>query len=293
MKIAHISDLHIASPSFNPLQIFSKEIVGNLNYLLNRRKILDSKKIYSWIDFIESLGVNLIVVSGDFSTTSSTKELELARAWIQTVKKRGIDLIAVPGNHDSYTSRSFQKKYFYTYLGSVLDFRGNEEIPFSLDEHGVMVKKAGTRLWIVAIDTTCYPSLLLSQGKFSLELENSLHKVLSSIPPDEKIVLVNHFSLFAQENPSKDLLQKERLTDLIRQYSNIQLYLHGHTHRHCIVDLRHENLPVIMDAGCLSQKDRSTWNLIDLKEQEAHVDVYLGKENEDWAVFKSYDFTWS
>jgi 3',5'-cyclic AMP phosphodiesterase CpdA len=293
MKIAHISDLHITSPSFNPLQIFSKEIIGNMNYFLNRRKSFDPKFIYDWLDFVESLNIDLVIVSGDFSTTSSSKELELARTWIQAVKKRGIDLFAIPGNHDSYTSHSYRNKSFYTFLGSVLDFRGDENIPFSLDEHGLIVKKINKDLWIIGLDTTCTPSLLLSQGKFSLPLEDALQKALSYIPKEAKVIVVNHFSLFAQENSAKDLLQKERLTDLLKLHPQIAFYLHGHTHRHCVVDLRHENLPIILDAGCISQKERSTWNLIEMNENNAHVDVYLGNKAPSWDILKSYNFAWS
>ncbi|MFI0478727.1 MAG: hypothetical protein ACH349_06395, partial [Candidatus Rhabdochlamydia sp.] len=75
-------------------------------------------------------------------------------------------------------------------------------------------------------------------------------------------------------SPEKGLKRSEALCDLIKKFPQVNLYLHGHTHRHCIADLRQSGLPIILDSGSIIEKKTGSWNLIELHEKEFWVENF-------------------
>jgi predicted phosphodiesterase len=111
------------------------------------------------------------------------------------------------------------------------------------------------------------------------------------------VILANHFPFFEQESIRKALTRSTQLKQQLARFSNVKLYLHGHTHRHCIADLRPNNLPIILDSGSTSNRETGSWNLIDISPKNCEVHVYRRKletkENEaTWLHADSRLFTW-
>jgi 3',5'-cyclic AMP phosphodiesterase CpdA len=267
VKIAQISDLHFANASLNPLQFFSKRWLGNLNALLSRKKVFCQERLRSLAGLLKEEKVSHLLVTGDISTTSHPKEFSMAQQLFSEIEERGISVHVLPGNHDNYTKRAFRKKTFYKFFDS------------PLQEKGVFVQPLAAHWWLVTLDTTLATSLISSQGKFSELLHANLLNALSFIPSSDQVILANHFPLFEHESPRKALLGAEKLRELIQEFPNIIFYMHGHTHAHCIADLRNSGLPIILDCGSTPHHKQGAFHLVELEKSRYTVKVFRWKES--------------
>lgn len=289
-RIAHISDLHFSKVSFDPGQFFSKRWLGNGNLLIFRKKRFAHEEIDSLLHQFKREGVQLVVVTGDLTSTAQKSEFELAQTFLNRLKNANLDLLVVPGNHDHYTKRAFATKRFYRYFSKPL----LQELPcssWSLEEHGIAVQPLKNSWWAVSLDTALATSLFSSQGLFSQEHEQRLHEALSQIPPDQNIVVINHFPLFSNESFRKQLLRSEELKKVLKQFPHVRLYLHGHTHRRSLADLRSLQLPIVADAGSIGMRPSPSWNLLQLDKQSLHFQSHFCT-NEQWQSTPINTFTW-
>lgn len=262
LRIAQISDLHFAEPDFNPLQLFSKRWLGNLNAFLSRNKVFCQDRLFALIPLLKEEKVSHLVVTGDLSTTSHPKEFANAKQFLTKVESLGISVHTLPGNHDNYTKRAFAQKTFYQFFNS------------PSKDTGISVKLLGANFWLITLDTTLATSLVSSHGYFSPEIEKHLELTLQAMPKDAKIILANHFPLFDQESPRKSLKRSNSLRTLILKYPQIVFYLHGHTHAHCIADLRESQLPIILDCGCTPHKATGAFHIIEIGKEHYNVKVF-------------------
>ena len=290
IRIAHISDLHFSKPSLHPGQFFSKRWLGNLNLLFSRKKDFDTERLQSLANLYQELKVNYLIITGDLSTTSLESEFSEAAEFIEQFKKVGIEVFCLPGNHDHYTKKAFQQKLFYHYFPSNFS---PEKTSASLREEGVTLKHLGEGWWLIAIETALATSLISSRGFFSPELEKNLTKILLQLPKDDKVILANHFPLFNNDGPRKALKRASALQEQLQKFPNVKLYLHGHTHRQCIADLRANNLPIVLDSGSASHCERGSWNLIEISPQGCQVQTFqYDLPHLRWQPAKQAAFEW-
>ncbi len=279
IRIAHISDLHFSKATFNPLQFFSKRWLGNINLIFSRQQDYLAERLFPLVSLFKELDVEHVIITGDLTTTSLRQEFLLASALVSQFKEAGFSVLALPGNHDHYTKRAFRKKLFYQFF----------DPPF--DEQGIAVKPLGKGWRLIALDTAIATSLISSRGYFSPLLEKRLEKILSEIPSDEAVVLANHFPFFQHDSPRKRLERGVELKNLIARFPRIKFYLHGHTHRHCVADLRPNGLPIILDCGSTAHRIDGTWNLIDITPSGSTVDIYRWEDN--WQTRERLAFSWT
>jgi len=274
MKIAHISDLHYAQLSWSPSQFFSKHWIGNLNLLLCRKKDYLQDHLNPLPELFKTLDVEYVIISGDLSTTSQQGEFKLAAEFVQKLKDQGLEVLTIPGNHDQYTGKAYQNQRYYDYFDH--SFGVGEEVidKFSLKEHGVTAKKLRNEWWIIALDTTLATSLFSSRGLFSVAVESKLKELLNLIPEHHKIILVNHFPFFQNDIPRVCLERGKEFKALLRSFPKIKFYLHGHSHRHCIADLRVEGLPIVCDSGSTPHREKGTWNLLEFSPKGFSIEVF-------------------
>src|SRR5690606_33890490 len=97
MRIAQISDLHYTHITWNPLRFLSKRLFGLWNWVLFREKEFFPEQLEPLPALFRELKVDLVLLGGDFSTTSLLEEFELASQLIQQISQ---PWIAIPGNHD-------------------------------------------------------------------------------------------------------------------------------------------------------------------------------------------------
>ncbi|MEM8727553.1 MAG: metallophosphoesterase [Chlamydiota bacterium] len=267
IKIAHISDLHFSRFSPNPAQFFSKRWLGNLNLLLNRAKEHLNERPFSLIPIFKEKGITDVIISGDLTTTSTEQEYKIAERFVASLKDLGMAVFTVPGNHDHYTKKAGRRKVFYE------SFPSPRRKPFSLATHGVTTLPL-TEGWHLALMDTTYPSSLVSSnGYFSPTVEENLKNLLGKIDPEENIILVNHFPFFQHDRPRRRLIRGEKLRRVIASHPNIQIYLHGHTHRRTVADLRPNQLPIILDSGSTGHL-KGSWNELRLEASSLELTVH-------------------
>ncbi|MGE0199238.1 MAG: metallophosphoesterase [Simkaniaceae bacterium] len=277
VRIAHLSDLHFSKYSWDLAQLFSKRWIGNLNLLLGRGDQFLNERPFTLLETLKEMQVTHVIISGDLTTTSYKKEYLLAQAFVETLKKEGMQVFLIPGNHDHYTKKADRTKAFYHYFPSKYTHASGEIDQFSLSEHGVTTCPLTDGWRLVLLDTTVATPLTSSEGFFSPVVEKNLTHLLSLIDPEEKILLVNHFPFFQHDKPKRRLERGQALQTLIASHPNIHLYLHGHTHRRTIADLRPNGLPLILDSGSTGHQSGS-WNLLQLQGNRLNLSVFQWKE---------------
>lgn len=287
IKIAHISDLHFSHLTFSPSQFFSKRWIGNINLIFSRKQDYQPEKLQGLADYFAEAGVTHLFITGDLSTTSLDEEFKKAKDFIESFEKVGIQVFAIPGNHDHYTKSSYKENTFYYFFKE----RFTETCPFSLKTNRVTASRLSPKWWIAAMDTAYATSLISSRGRFSENIETELRTLLSKIPKDENILILNHFPLFQNDSPRKELLRADALQKLLRGHPNVKLYLHGHSHRHCIADLRSCGYPVVLDSGSTARHREGTWNLLELFDDRCNITAFQHK-NGDWTSFKNAIVQW-
>lgn len=277
LKIAHISDLHFSKILFSPTQFFSKRWIGNLNVILNRRKIHLNEKPLEFIPFLQKHNFTHVFISGDLSTTSYRKEFLIAKHYIEKIENLGIKVFIIPGNHDCYLKHTEKKKIFYRYFDKNLENLKKEKVLKIALQEG---------LWLILLDT-CQPCpFYLSQGLYSLKQDILLRETLSSIAPHEKIIIMNHFPLFQYESKRRSLKGAALLQNTIKNFQNVIMYCHGHTHKNTIADLTASSYPLILDSGSLSHRDLSSFNSIDIFNNKIIVQAFKYHSKNTWEPFK-------
>jgi 3',5'-cyclic AMP phosphodiesterase CpdA len=285
LRLAHISDLHFAYLSWNPLQIFSKRWLGNLNFALNRRSAFDhQERLPALLDLFKKRGITHVLISGDVSITSHPEEFKRANAFVSELQRAGHETFVVPGNHDHYTRHAYNKKLFYSYFPSQFD----KHSKWNLKEHCITSICLQPRLWLVTLDTATPTSLLSSQGYFSEKMEFHLNELLELIPKSDQIILLNHFPFFQNDRVKNRLLRGDALRKVIERHPNILFYLHGHTHRQVIADLRENQLPIVSDPGSTLQRTRGGCHLIGINEEKIQVEVFSWEDQ--WQCAKQHEF---
>ncbi len=281
MRIVQISDLHFTHLTWNPLRLLSKRLLGHLNWFFSRKTNFSYEPLKELPSLFQELNVDLILWGGDFTTTALFKEYEEASRFIQQFPQKAI---AIPGNHDHYTYRSFREKHFYQF------FSNPQTSPFTLKEHSLEIHPIAPHWHLIALDTARPTPPTSSRGLFSETLEEKLKHALEQIPKENFVILFNHYPFFEQEHSSRNLDRKEALRKILEETPQIRLYLHGHTHRHAVADLRPNQLPILLDSGCPVQKQKATWNLIDLLPDTCEVSAYHWEDS--WCPFRKEKFLW-
>lgn len=279
MRIAQLSDFHFTRITWNPVRLCSKRLFGNLNWILSRRKVFCEEHLSLLPPLLSELKVDLLLLGGDFTTTATHEEYEVAKKFVSTFKQ---PWIAIPGNHDTYTYRSFRQRRFYKYLS-------NQNTP-KLEENGVEAHQIASSWWVVALDT-CRPTPPSSaRGLFPQKTEQNLESLLQKIPSSHSILMLNHYPFFQNDVPQHNLERGEVLEALLSRHPNVRAYLHGHTHRHILADLQKSGLPLILDSGSCAQGTWSSWNLLDLSNEQCTITVYNWKKS--WQPVRKETIAW-
>jgi len=291
LRIAQISDIHFSKIVINPFQIFSKRFIGNLNLLFFRRKLHDGNRVFTLPLLLKELGVTHVIITGDLTTTSFEKEFLLARRFINELEAVDLSTYLIPGNHDHYTKRAYKKKIFYRYFPKQFS---NSFPLFNLEKHGVTADYLGNNIYLVGMDTTLATSAYYSTGYFSATVEESLTTLLQQLPKNSRIILANHFPLFQHENPRRVMNRADALQKLVKEFPSIQIYLHGHTHRRCLADLRPSSFPLILDSGSVSHETLGSFHVMDLSEKDLGIQVYSWDKDHQphpWKVIQHDTFS--
>jgi 3',5'-cyclic AMP phosphodiesterase CpdA len=261
LRLVHISDLHFAEPTWSPLQFFSKRWLGNFHLLFSRQFDYLPERLVSLPNLWKSKRATGVVVSGDLTTTSRREEFERASSFVRSFSST-LPTVVVPGNHDQYTKTAHRGQWFYDYF------------PSEMKHHGVSMRELSSEWWLIAFDTAIATPLISSEGLFSETTEETLHNLLLTLPKNAKVIATSHYPFFPYLPKRKTLRRGHALEAFFRSHPQIRLYLHGHSHRHTIADLRADGLPIVLDSGSASSRKSGTWNLLEITNTSCTIEVF-------------------
>lgn len=288
MRIAQVSDFHFTHLTWNPFRLLSKRIFGNANWFFLRKKHFFEEQVEPLADLFQELGVDLVLLGGDFTTTALKEEFQKADRFVKKIRQ---PWIAIPGNHDHYTLRSYRGKHFYRYFANKRKEIVHPVEFFTLKDHGIEAHRVAKGWWLIAMDTSLATNPYSSKGLMSEKLEAYLEEVLTLIPKGESVLLLNHYPFFQNDEARRNLQRGEALEALLKRHPRVRLYLHGHTHRHTVADLQQSALPIVLDSGSCSQGRKGAWNLIDLKPDGCTVSTY--RWDHAWTKTRTEEFAWT
>ena len=111
-RLIHVSDIHFWRYALNPVQLFSKRLLGMGSLLVQRARKFRLERIEEVVERVRSLSPDHILITGDLTTTALPVEFRAARKalepWLTDPKTTTI----LPGNHDRYTIRSHRDRRF-------------------------------------------------------------------------------------------------------------------------------------------------------------------------------------
>lgn len=112
LRIAHVSDLHVLSPSGTELRrvLFNKRVTGYANLLMSRGRVYRRESLLAVMARAASQADHL-VVTGDITNLSLEGEYEEAVRLLDDAA-RSVEVTVVPGNHDVYLPTVFHARRF-------------------------------------------------------------------------------------------------------------------------------------------------------------------------------------
>lgn len=222
-SICHIADLHFWRVVRNPLRMLNKRFLGNLTVCLLRRHRFIMAHAEPFADGVAATGVQHVLLTGDFSSTSLDEEFAMATAFVRGLRQHGLEVYLVPGNHDAYTFEACRKKRFERHFAEFLPEGG---YPARITLPG------GTPLILVP---TAIPNALSSRGLVSratLETVRALLDACSAGP----VLVASHYPLLFRTasygSPRQHRLRNAgALRELLGTCGRPVLHVAGHVHR--------------------------------------------------------------
>ena len=247
--LLHLTDFHFWEIVFNPLRFMNKRFIGNVNVVLRRRHEFFMDRAEAYADYAASLKAVDALLTGDFTSTSTAREFELARLFVLHLEQNGIAPVAIPGNHDVYTFESVRKKRFQKFLGQWLP---DEDLPC------IITLRGGTPILLVP---TVRPNFMSSQGFVNARVIEQVTALLESI--DRPVIVAAHYPLLHQTGDyvapvGRRLLNAHLLRDAVGKHPHPVLYMAGHNHRfHLERDPEFPRLTHLCTGAFLRQDERT------------------------------------
>lgn len=264
MRVAHITDLHVEVPP-QLGQLFSKRALGVVNlYLMGRAAHFTRPTVEALVDAVVRIEPDLVVCTGDLTSTATPEEFTLAAALLAPVTER-FPFLALPGNHDVYTTESLGR--FQQHFG---EFANGGSWPFVRHFGGVD---------FVAIDVS-RPDFL-SRGLTPSAQLQALDALLADGAAPAVVAL--HYPLRDRRGEpygpfTRNLENAGALERVLARHPRVLAVLHGHEHHGYRTVIPREGAPILsLNPGAsgyayLPDRRRTAhFNLYDLRGGEVEV----------------------
>jgi 3',5'-cyclic AMP phosphodiesterase CpdA len=273
-RIAHVSDLHVLSPSGVELRriLFDKRVTGYANLVLKRARVYRRDYLVSVLTEAAASSDHL-VVTGDITNLSLEAEYEEAVRLLRDVA-RGVEVTVVPGNHDIYLPAIHHERRFPHHFGEF----GESDLPaLALDLPAgrfPCVKLRGPAAIIGLSSAVPRPPFVsagfLGKAQLAALAQVLLHPEVSRRTP---VVLIHHSPLdsyFRLEQLRGGLVDASALRDSLQCVARgLVLYGHLHVRQHARLSTASGGLDVVCaTAAGLDHPDdriRAGFNLYELE----------------------------
>ncbi|MBD8891347.1 metallophosphoesterase family protein [Roseibium litorale] len=229
-KLAHLSDPHLGPlPDPKLIQLFSKRILGYLNWRRNRSGSMTGNCLEQLVEDMKAQAPDHIAVTGDLVNIALPLEIIGARNWLEDVGDPH-DVSVIPGNHDAYVPGALRRARtaWLPYMSGD-DADASPPLPDS-DAVFPYVRKRGN-LAIVGVSTARASGPWFATGRVGIKQTRRLRAILEELGEEGlfRVVLIHHPPFHNATHWHKRLSDASRVRAVIKR-AGAELILHGHTH---------------------------------------------------------------
>lgn len=220
-RLAHLSDVHLP-PLPQPAigELFSKRMLGYLNWTRNRHRIHQSDVLDAVVADMQAQGPDHIAVTGDLVNLALSAEFAPARRWIEGVGTPQL-VSLVPGNHDAYT-RNAVPRFDATFGDYMRSDTGAAGFPY-LQWRGPLA--------LIGLSTAVPTAPFMATGTLGQPQIDALDRMLEHLSGAGlfRVLLIHH--PLRSKHSHKRLTDSEALQAVLKRHG-VELILHGHDHIH-------------------------------------------------------------
>ena len=200
----------------------SKRILGQTNLWLNRRKRFNRTLLIVALKRIAALKPDLLLLSGDLTTTSLEDEFADIAALLEPLTDK-LPIVAVPGNHDRYTFGSSRVRRMEHLLPTV--------VPQTFPHY----RKLSDRWHLLALDGA-KPNLFSARGRVGDKQLRRSQDLIKNLTSNDGLVVLCHYPIKAPPRAlpitwDHKLADSRQLRQLLLHCPARVLYVHGHIHK--------------------------------------------------------------
>jgi len=245
IKIAHLSDPHLGPlPDPKLIQLFSKRILGYLNWRRNRAKSMGGSYLNRLVEDMKSQSPDHIAITGDLVNIALPLEITGAKVWLDGIGSPD-QVTVVPGNHDAYVPGALKRaiRAWYPYMCA----QPPEEPGPWPDAQFPFVRKRG-KVAFVGVSTARASGPWFATGRVGSRQSRLLRQTLDDLRGEGlfRVVMLHHPPFPKATGWHKRLSDASRVRTVIKR-AGAELILHGHTHIDSFqhIDGRDGPVPVI------------------------------------------------
>lgn len=221
MRLVLFGDIHLYRLWLTPWQLASKRILGQSNLILNRRKTFRHDLLAGMIDRAIGLEPDMLLLSGDVTTTSLKKEFLDVAAALKPLADR-VPTVLVPGNHDRYTFRASRSR--------LIDRMLHEMVPDAFPH----TRELTDRWRLLALDGAV-PRVYNARGRLGAFQFEQAKAYAESLDETQGLVVLCHYPCalpgHIHEHESHALQERDALRGVLENCKARVVYLHGHIHK--------------------------------------------------------------
>ena len=273
IRIAHISDTHVLSPSGAKWRelLFNKRITGYANTRLRRGRV--HRREYLLAVLRAASHADHVVVTGDVTNLALESEFHEARALLDSL---GTEVTAIPGNHDIYLPSTHRERrfphHFSTFVKSDLP-----ELAVDLPAGPFPCVKLRGPVAIIALSSAVPRPPFIAAGYLGTAQLEALRRIVEhpEVAKRTPVILVHHAPI--DSRPRWQVLRDGlRDADALRAAlmplrRGLVLFGHIHVRVHCILRTNEGALDVVSASGAaLDHPDasiRAGLNLYDVDDE--------------------------
>lgn len=245
-RLAHLSDPHLGPlPDPKILQLFSKRLLGYLNWQRNRSKIMGGNHLEQLVDDMKTQAPDHIAVTGDLVNIALPLEITGARTWLEELGPPGL-VSVVPGNHDAYVRGAVKKARTAWWPYMCGDNGAATAPPEKVRPEATFpyVRKRGD-VAIIGVTTGRATAPWFASGRVGIKQTRRLRETLEELGAENlfRVVLIHHPPFKNATLWHKRLSDASRLRTVVKR-AGAELILHGHTHIDSFEEIEGPNGPV-------------------------------------------------
>ncbi|WP_395172660.1 metallophosphoesterase family protein [Roseibium alexandrii] len=230
-RLAHLSDPHLGPlPDPKLLQLFSKRLLGYLNWQRNRSKIMGGNHLEQLVEDMKAQAPDHIAVTGDLVNIALPLEISGARAWLDELGAPD-PVSVVPGYHDAYVRGAVKnaRSAWWPFMRG----DGDDDVPaekVGSEATFPYVRKRGD-VAIIGVTTGRATAPWFASGRVGTKQSRRLRAILEELAEEKlfRVVLIHHPPFKNATKWHKRLSDASRLRAVVKR-AGAELILHGHTH---------------------------------------------------------------